>query len=75
MQMTQLYYMIVALYDLCHEWKLKLNCTESKIVVFSRGRVHQYNYNFKFGCENIELVEDYKYLGLSFNHNGRFRKG
>ena len=33
------------------------------------------NYKFEFGNENIEVVEDYKYLGLLFNYNGRFRKG
>lgn len=66
---------LLALYDYCNEWKLKLNCNKSKIVVFSRGKVHQDNYDFVFGSENIEVVEDYKYLGLLFNYNGRFRKG
>ncbi len=43
--------------------------------MFSRGRVHQDNNNFEFGNENIKVVEDYKYLGILFNYNGRFRKG
>lgn len=43
--------------------------------MFSRGRVHRDNYDFEFGNENIEVVEDYKYLGILFNYNGRFRKG
>ena len=60
-----------ALYNYCEDWKLKLNCSKSKIVVFSKGKVRQ-NYNFEFGGENIEVVENYKYLGLSFNYNGRF---
>ncbi len=44
---------LLTLYDYCNEWKLKLNCSKSKNVVFSRGRVHQDNYDFEFGNENM----------------------
>ena len=66
---------LMALNTYCNEWKLKLNCNKSKIVIFSRGKVDLSKYEFKFECEKIEVVEDYKYLGLTFNYNGRFRKG
>ena len=33
------------------------------------------NYDFKFGREAIAVVSEYKYLGITFNYNGRFRKG
>ncbi len=42
--------------------------------MLSKGKVH-HNCNFKFGDENIEVVRNYKYLGLSLNYYGRFRKG
>ncbi len=32
-------------------------------------------YKFEFGGEQIQVVENYKYLGVLFNYNGRFRKG
>lgn len=66
---------LIALNTYCNEWKLKLNCNKSKIVIFSRGKVDLSKYEFQFGGEEIEVVEDYKYLGLTFNYNGRFRKG
>lgn len=66
---------LIALNTYCNEWKLKLNGNKSKVVIFSRGKVDLSKYEFQFGCEKTEVVEDYKYLGLTFNYNGRFRKG
>ncbi len=66
---------LVALCAYCNEWKLKLNCNKTKIVIFSRGMANLSKYEFQFGCEEIEVVEDYKYLGVLFNCKGRFRKG
>ena len=43
--------------------------------MFSRGKQNLSNYEFEFSGENIEVVGDYKYLGVLFNYNGRFRKG
>ena len=58
---------LIALNTYCNEWKLKLNCNKSKVVIFSRGKVDLSKYEFQFGCEKIEVVEDSKYLGLTFN--------
>lgn len=66
---------LIALNSYCNDWKLKINCNKTKIVVFSRGKVQTDKYNFTFGCEKIEVVDHYKYLGVTFNYNGRFRKG
>ncbi len=57
------------------EWKLKLNCSKTKVLVFSKGRRNLHNYEFEFGGENDEVVADYNYLGVLFNYNGRFCKG
>ena len=59
----------------CSDWKLKVNCNKTKIVVFSRGKVNTDHYHFKFGNETIEIVNQYKYLGVSFNYNERFCTG
>ncbi len=66
---------LLALETYCNNWKLKVNCDKTKIVIFSRGRVDTERYNFKFGTSDIEIVREYKYLGLTFNYNGRFRQG
>ena len=44
---------LVSLHRYCLEWKLKVNCSKTKIVIFSRGRVATSNYNFQFGEEEI----------------------
>ncbi len=66
---------LVALDLYCNEWKVKLNCNKTKVLVFSRGRQNLSNYKFEFGCEKIELVTDYKYLGVLFNYNDKFCNG
>ncbi len=65
----------VALCTYSNEWKLKLNCNKTEIIVFIRGMTNFGKYEFEFGCEQKEVVDDYKYLGVLFNYNGRFRKG
>lgn len=32
------------------------------------------SYNFQPGAEGIEMVSEYKFLGVLFSYNGRFRK-
>ena len=65
---------LLEFYSYCNEWKLTVNCSKTKIVVFNRGRSHV-NYNFQFNGKSIEIVDQYKYLGITFNCNGRFRSG
>ena len=64
-----------SLHSYCNDWKLKVNSSKTKIVVFSRGMVHTDNFDFKFDREAIAVVNEYKYLGITFNCNGRFRRG
>ncbi len=59
----------------CNEWKLRLNCNKTKVIVFIRGRQNLSDYEFEFDFENIKVVTDYKYLGVLFHYNDRFRKG
>ena len=66
---------IIALHNYCSDWRLKVNCDKTKVVVFSRGQVQTSRYNFQLAGEAIEVVNDYKYLGVLFNYNGKFRKG
>ncbi len=59
----------------CDQWKLEVNNSKTKAVVFSRGRRNYGTYNFVFREENIETISDYKYLGILFHYNGRLRNG
>ncbi len=44
----------------CEQWKLEVNNSKAKVVVFSRGRVNCGTYDFVFREENIETVSEYK---------------
>ena len=54
-------------HDYCIRWKLTVNMTKTKVVVFgSKGRRHPIFYLF----DNIlEVTDCYKYLGLCFSKN------
>ena len=56
----------------CDKWKLKINAEKTKIIIFSNGRAQIENHNFKIGDSNIEVVKYFKYLGVTFTHNGSF---
>lgn len=62
-----------ALYTYCDDWKLAVNTTKTKVVIFSRGLVKKYP-NFTFGNTILEVVPDYVYLGCTLNYNGTFNK-
>ena len=51
--------------------KLFVNVAKTKVMIFSRGKVRRFPV-FKFGDEVIEVTESYKYLGTTFNFNGKF---
>ena len=59
--------------EYCDTWKLQINVSKTKVVIFSRGKVRNVP-NFKYGEENIDVVDDYVYLGTTFNYNGKMDK-
>ncbi|MEW8152430.1 MAG: reverse transcriptase family protein [Candidatus Thiodiazotropha endolucinida] len=57
-------------YDYCNEWKLKINTSKSKVIIFgSRGKQSA---SFKIGPNTLEIVDNYKYLGVFFAKSGSF---
>ena len=56
----------------CDKWKLKLNVAKCKIVIFSRGKVRKFP-NFTVYGEMIDVVDNFSYLGLKFNHNNKMK--
>ena len=55
----------------CADWCLDVNLDKTKVLVFNKaGKL--YNHEFKFNCETVESVREYKYLGVTFNISGSF---
>lgn len=50
--------------EYCDTWKLTVNTSKSKIVIFSKGRQGAPNLYFK--NKPLEIVKEYKYLGMYF---------
>lgn len=57
----------------CKKWDLNVNINKSKIIVFSRGKIRNLP-KFTFNNIDLEVVFEYKYLGIIFNYNGNFSK-
>ena len=47
--------------------------TKKNIYILSRGKVRRFT-TFKYGCDIIEVVSDYVYLGIKMNFNNTFAK-
>ena len=63
-----------SLYRYCDKFALKVNLDKTKVIIFSKGKIRRHEY-FLFGKNNIiNIVEDYVYLGTTFNYNGKFNK-
>ena len=60
-----------AVYDYCNNWKLTVNISKTKVIIFSNGKVTQFP-AFLFGHDIVEVVSDYVYLGVKFYYNASF---
>ena len=69
----QLQQALNAVKDYCEKNFLKINLTKTKVTVFSRGKIRNIP-EFYYGNEQVEVVDDYVYLGVKFNYNGSFTK-
>jgi len=54
----------------CTVNKLTINTCKTKIIIFSKGRLP--NYDFYMCNDPIDVVSEYKYLGLVFAESGSF---
>ena len=57
----------------CEHWKLTVNHAKSKVIIFSKRKSRNMPHFYLQGNE-IEIVDDYMYLGVIFNYNGSFKK-
>ena len=56
--------------DYCTVWTLKINVDKTKVVVFTKGRPG--NFSIAHNNNNLEVVGEYKYLGVLFTNGGSF---
>jgi hypothetical protein len=52
---------------------LKANTDKTKVIVFSRGR-QSTNLKFTLNGSELEIVNEFNYLGILFNRTGNFNK-
>ena len=61
------------LHSYCMDWKLYVSTEKTKIMVFSRGKIRNRPV-FTYNNNVIEIVDNFTYLGVTFNYNNRFSK-
>ena len=61
----------------CELWDIKVNEQKIKIVIFGQGRTRKNANIVKFYYKNreLEIVDNFKYLGILFSENGIFLQG
>ena len=64
---------ITLMKNYCDHWKLNINVAKTRITIFSRGKTRNIP-KFQFGETQLEVTDQFKYLGLIFNFNGKFTK-
>ena len=57
----------------CDKWKLEVNCSKTKVTVFGENVKDQSKYNFMYKGEQLEVVNNFKYLGVTFTSKGSFK--
>lgn len=55
----------------CNKWQLQINEDKTKVMIFGRKKK---NTGFKINDKNIEIVNEFKYLGVIFSKNRYFTK-
>ena len=53
-------------------WKLTINITKTKVMVFSKNGRRSKNLRFTYDDQIVEIVDEFKYLGVIFKSNGKF---
>lgn len=59
--------------EYCKKWKLTVNVTKTKVLIFSKGRHSKFD-KFFFNGTQLEIVNEYKYLGIIFTKSGSYFK-
>ena len=57
----------------CEKWKLTVSITKSKVMIFRKRKDTGKNV-FYYDNQKLDIVHEFKYLGIVFNYNGTFVK-
>ena len=60
------------LLEYCNKWKLTINESKTKVMVFRKGGVLPGNMVFYYNGVVLEIVKELKYLGIIFTSGGSF---
>ncbi|XP_037930894.1 uncharacterized protein LOC119665730 [Teleopsis dalmanni] len=71
---TTLQKMIYKLESYCHSWNLEINLSKSAIMVFRKGGRLANKEKWYLGGEEIRIVNEYCYLGVTLTPTMNFRK-
>ena len=63
---------LISFQNYCEKWKLKVNSSKTKVMVFSKRKRKCKPY--MFNGEQLEVVNSFKYLGVIIQKNGRFNE-
>ena len=58
--------------EYCTRWKLKVNASKTKVLIFRKGGTLQRNLIFLYEDQPIEIVSSFRYLGIVFTTGGSF---
>jgi hypothetical protein len=61
------------LWSYCTMWKLKVNSEKSKVMIFSKKKVKKDKFKFTYNGCVLDVVDSFKYLGITFNYNNNFK--
>ena len=56
----------------CKRWKLTVNINKTKVMVFRKGGALPRNLTFLYNGNELEIVRNFKYLGIIFTAGGSF---
>lgn len=56
--------------EYCNRWKLTVNTTKTKIIIFRKGGRLPTNLHFTYNGTNIDIVNKFCYLGIVFTSGG-----
>jgi len=66
--------MINSLSIYCDTWGLEVNLDKSKVMIFREGPRISRSLSFTYNNRNIEIVNQYQYLGILLTYNLSYRK-
>ena len=58
------------MYEYCGKWNLSVNKQQTKFVLFRKGSILRRNTQFQYGKNNLEIVNQFAYLGIIFTTGG-----